>query len=58
MRYGMRAGGSTIEVSVVRESDCTVFRVDDDGGGVHEDLSQQVFLPFTQLHKNLEGFGL
>jgi two-component system sensor histidine kinase RstB len=54
----LRHARSTIEVSVVQEGAGTVFRVDDDGEGVHEDLSQQVFLPFTQLRKNPDGFGL
>lgn len=54
----LRHARSAIEVSVVQEGDSTVFRVDDDGEGVHEDLSQQVFLPFTQLRKNPDGFGL
>lgn len=54
----LRHARSAIEVSVVQEGDCTVLRVDDDGEGVPEDLSQQVFLPFTQLRKNPDGFGL
>lgn len=54
----VRHARSLIEVSVVQQDGCTVFRVDDDGEGVHEDVSQQVFLPFTQLRKNPDGFGL
>ena len=54
----LRHARSSIRVSVAAEGDEMVFRVDDDGDGVPEHLREQVFMPFTQLRRNPDGFGL
>lgn len=54
----LRHARSRVAVSIAREDERYLLRVDDDGDGVPEAERERVFQPFTQLQKHPEGFGL
>lgn len=55
---GLRHARSRVEVSIAREGERIVLRVDDDGDGVPAAERERVFQPFIQLRKHPDGFGL
>ncbi len=56
IRYG--SPGGTVNVSVLREAEASVLKVDDDGRGIPERDWKRVFERFVRLGNGSEGSGI
>ncbi|MEM8888090.1 MAG: ATP-binding protein [Bacteroidota bacterium] len=58
IKNAIEAIGDKGNVRISLESDPVILRIEDDGQGISEELSQKVFSPFYSSKKNGQGIGL